>query len=163
MKKRNIPLTISQFAKLHNINRRTLHYYDDIGIFSPNIRGENGYRYYNLSQSMDFEYIRMLKDINMSIDEIREYIKYPSAEKFLLLANQKEEEIDKQIKILKQIKKTIHTQREQIIECNNIEDTTIKLIDCTQEKILYLPYQISDNDVLDIFSYIKRFWSIEQI
>lgn len=28
-----IKLTVSQFAKLHNVNKRTLHYYDEIGIF----------------------------------------------------------------------------------------------------------------------------------
>ena len=67
MKKSNIQLTTAQFAKLHEVNKRTLHYYDDIGLFSPNTKGENGYRYYDLSQSVDFEYIRILKELNMSI------------------------------------------------------------------------------------------------
>lgn len=26
-------LTTAQFAKLHEVNKRTLHYYDDIGLF----------------------------------------------------------------------------------------------------------------------------------
>ena len=33
MKKELRPLTTAQFAKLHEVNRRTLHYYDEIGIF----------------------------------------------------------------------------------------------------------------------------------
>ena len=38
MKKSNIQLTTAQFAKLHEVNKRTLHYYDDIGLFSPNTK-----------------------------------------------------------------------------------------------------------------------------
>ena len=35
MNKEKICLTTAQFAKLHNVNKRTLHYYDKIGLFSP--------------------------------------------------------------------------------------------------------------------------------
>lgn len=84
MKRNAIKLTTAQFAKLHNVNKRTLHYYDAIGLFSPNTKGENGYRYYDLSQSLDFEYILMLRDLNMSIEEIEQYIKNPTPEKFTL-------------------------------------------------------------------------------
>ena len=28
-------LTTAQFAALHEVNKRTLHYYDSIGLFSP--------------------------------------------------------------------------------------------------------------------------------
>ena len=33
MKKEMKRLTTAQFAKLHEVNKRTLHYYDDIGLF----------------------------------------------------------------------------------------------------------------------------------
>ena len=35
-----------EFAKLTGANKRTLHYYHDIGLFSPESIGENGYHYY---------------------------------------------------------------------------------------------------------------------
>lgn len=35
MQKPPIHLTTAHFANLHEINRRTLHYYDSIGLFSP--------------------------------------------------------------------------------------------------------------------------------
>lgn len=47
MKKNFKSLTTAQFAKLHGVNKRTLHYYDDIGLFSPRAKGENGYRFYD--------------------------------------------------------------------------------------------------------------------
>ena len=50
MKKSFKSLTTAQFAKLHGVNKRTLHYYDDIGLFSPRAKGENGYRFYDAAQ-----------------------------------------------------------------------------------------------------------------
>lgn len=38
--------TIGQFAKLHEINKKTLMWYDEIGILKPAVIKENGYRYY---------------------------------------------------------------------------------------------------------------------
>lgn len=44
MKKSTKLLTTAEFAKLHEVNKRTLHYYDSIGLFSPAQKGENQYR-----------------------------------------------------------------------------------------------------------------------
>lgn len=74
MKKDIARLTVSQFAKLHHVNKRTLHYYDSIGLFSPKFKGDNDYRYYDYSQSMDFEFILMLKEVNLSIEEIKAFV-----------------------------------------------------------------------------------------
>lgn len=46
MKKQETDLTTSQFAAIHQVNPRTLHYYDSVGLFSPEKKGENQYRYY---------------------------------------------------------------------------------------------------------------------
>ena len=40
--------TIGQFAALHGINKKTLMWYDEIGLFKPAfIHEENGYRLYS--------------------------------------------------------------------------------------------------------------------
>ena len=92
MAKNPIYLTVAQFARLHEVNKRTLHYYDQIGIFSPSKKGENGYRYYDSSQSIGFEYIRMLKDLNMSMEELGAFISSPDMETFIQIAEEKEKE-----------------------------------------------------------------------
>ena len=51
MKNRKYLYTTGQFAKLNGINKRTLHYYDEIGLFCPECKGENGYRYYTCFQT----------------------------------------------------------------------------------------------------------------
>ncbi|WP_314584261.1 MerR family DNA-binding transcriptional regulator [Paenibacillus terrigena] len=43
--------TTGEFAKLHHINKRTLMYYDDIGLFKPQFKDNHEYRYYAYEQS----------------------------------------------------------------------------------------------------------------
>ncbi|MFR1481178.1 MAG: MerR family DNA-binding transcriptional regulator [Hydrogeniiclostridium mannosilyticum] len=40
MKNKKYLYTTGQFAKLNGVNKRTLHYYDEIGLFSPKSKGK---------------------------------------------------------------------------------------------------------------------------
>ncbi len=73
---RNIKLlTIGQFAALHGINKKTLMWYDEIGLFKPaSINPENGYRYYNYHQSPILETILLLRELDVSITEIQTFM-----------------------------------------------------------------------------------------
>ena len=130
MRKEIKRLTTAQFAKLHEVNKRTLHYYDEIGLFRPFTKSDNGYRYYDISQSIDFEYIRMLKELNMSIEEIETYRKNPTPADFLKIVNEKEKEVDKQIQRLKDIKAVMQSKKEQIIFCETLHQQKIRIEEC---------------------------------
>ena len=54
--------TIGQFADLHEINKKTLMWYDEIGLLKPAAVRENGYRYYTYQQSSTLETILMLRE-----------------------------------------------------------------------------------------------------
>lgn len=163
MQKKHTQLTIAQFAKLHDVNKRTLHYYDDIHLFTPKNKGENGYRYYDISQSIDFEYIRMLKDLKMSIEELHTYINNPSSEKFIEIAENKEKEIDEEIKRLKHTKQILHQKKEQINFCKELQNQEIKIQEFSEEKLLIYPFDFDSDDVSVLFSTAKDQWSLEQI
>ena len=156
-------LTTAQFAKLHDVNKRTLHYYDEIGLFRPLTKAENGYRYYDISQSIDFEYIRMLKELNMSIEEIEAYRKNPTPANFLKIVNEKEKEIDKQIQKLKDIKTVMQRKKAKIAFCETLQEQEIRIEECKSERLLVYPYDFSKDDISEIFSHLKDIWGIEQI
>lgn len=162
MNKNSFKMTIAQFAKLHEVNKRTLHYYDSIGLFSPHSKGKNNYRYYDTSQSIEFEYILMLKELNMSIDEIKSYLKNPNPKDFIEIVDKKSCEIEYQIEKLKQTKKLLQDKKEQIIFCENELDMDIHIIQCKQEKFLTVPFSFEDDTLKKLFSYIKNIWGIEQ-
>lgn len=115
MKKSNQYLTTGEFAKLCNISKHTLFHYFEIGLFLPEYTDENGYRYYNVLQYDTFLTIRQLSDLGMSLSEIKEYLVKRSPQKMLELYSRQEELLDIQIKKLRAIKKSVHSQK------NNIE------------------------------------------
>ena len=88
-----LKLSVSQFAELHGVNKRTLHYYDKVGIFVPAFKESNHYRYYSHTQSIAFENIRMLRELNMSIDEIKQYLANPGIDAFMQIADFKIKEL----------------------------------------------------------------------
>ena len=78
-----------EFAKLTGVNKRTLHYYHDIGLFQPDLIGENGYYYYSVSQFAQLELILTLRRIGLSIEEIESYLKNASEFSFAQMMEQK--------------------------------------------------------------------------
>ena len=61
------------------VTKHTLFHYDEIGLFRPEKKGENGYRYYSMAQIEVFDVIYTLKDLDMPLSEIREYLDRRSA------------------------------------------------------------------------------------
>ena len=47
LKEKAALFTIGQFAALHEINKKTLMWYDEIGLLKPACIKENGYQYYS--------------------------------------------------------------------------------------------------------------------
>lgn len=121
--KSNTKFTSGQFAKLHNINRRTLHYYDQIGLFSPAIIGDNNYRYYSLSQCLDFSMIRSLRELDVSIEEIMTQRLDPDA--MLRLFHKKIADIEEKIEHLSAVKQTLEEKSEILNTVQTIDTEQI--------------------------------------
>lgn len=100
--------TIGKMAKLNNISEQTLRLYDKIGLFKPAyVDKKNGYRLYDIGQSARLDIIQYLKNLGMTLKEIKEVFD----RKDLLLLQEKLEEskgqIDLQIKHLVEQKEAI--------------------------------------------------------
>ena len=158
-----IKLTVSQFAKLHNVNKRTLHYYDEIGIFSPDYKGDNGYRYYDYMQGVDFEYIKMLKELNMGLDEIKKYIDSPNEEDFKEIAEVKIKEIDQEIRLLNRRREVLEDKLNKLNKCDEVrKKNSIKVIDCEEQKFFFTPFKFEDDDLKQLIAHIKDVWTVDE-
>ena len=71
--------TIGQFAKIHGVTKKTLMWYDEVDLVKPSVIGENGYRYYTYQQSSVLETVLMLRELNISIEEIKHFMSNRSA------------------------------------------------------------------------------------
>ncbi len=108
-------LTIGQFAALHGINKKTLMWYDEIGLFKPaSINPENGYRYYTYHQSPLLETILLLREMDVSVSEIETFIKNRSPGALLRLLEEKISQLDRNIIHLQAIRKTLCNHRQNM-------------------------------------------------
>ena len=64
--------TIGTFARLGDVSIRTLRHYDEIGLLTPaRVDPANGYRSYVPSQLLQLHRITALKELGLTLDEIR--------------------------------------------------------------------------------------------
>lgn len=68
-------LTAGEFAKLASSTKRTIQYYDKIGVLKPFNIGPKGYRYYKQEQILDFQVILLLRTLKFPLKNIKEYLK----------------------------------------------------------------------------------------
>ena len=65
---------IGEAAKLGNISRRALRYYETLGLLLPDFIDDNGYRYYSKHSILKISIIKYLKIMDFSLDEIRNHL-----------------------------------------------------------------------------------------
>ena len=63
-------LRTAAFAQLAGVNKKTLHYYDEIGLFRPAYVNEKGYRFYSPLQLDRLALIVTLKDLGVPLKVI---------------------------------------------------------------------------------------------
>ena len=115
MNRQNKLLTIGQFAAMHGINKKTLMWYDEIGLVRPaSVNPENGYRYYDYHQSPVLETILLLRDLDVSIHEIQDFMKDRSAGNLKQLLEEKMADLDKQIAHLQAVRTTLSAHRQNM-------------------------------------------------
>ncbi|MGL4338684.1 MAG: MerR family transcriptional regulator [Turicibacter sp.] len=138
---------IQEVAYLHNISKKTLIYYDQIGLFKPQFVDEtNNYRYYARKEFPILKQIIYLKKIGFSLDEIRLLLANRTHESIISALTCQKQEIETEISELQQINESIDYmlqfyQKTKYIEDNDLYRPSIKLL--PDRKIFY--YRCEDS------------------
>ncbi|MDE7327134.1 MAG: MerR family transcriptional regulator [Lachnospiraceae bacterium] len=128
LKEENMLFTIGQFAALHEINKKTLMWYDEIGLLKPACIKENGYRYYSYQQSAALETILMLRELNVSLDEIKHFMEYRTIDSFDYLLKEKIAELSRTISHLKSVQKVLSNHQHNIEMLRSLDISAISLV-----------------------------------
>ena len=128
LKEETILFTIGQFAALHEINKKTLMWYDEIGLLKPACIKENGYRYYSYQQSSTLETILMLRELNVSLDEIKHFMEHRTIDSFAHLLKEKTAELSQTISRLKSIQKVLSNHQQNIGMLRSLDISAISLV-----------------------------------
>lgn len=129
--------TIGQFAALHGINKKTLMWYDEIGLFKPAvINEENGYRYYSYRQSSRLETILMLRDLNVPLEKIQTFLSNRSAAGMESLLKMQMEEIDRNISKLRAIRQGLAERHKEAFDLLHTDLSEILVIEKTSRCLI---------------------------
>lgn len=70
-------LSVKELSELANVSRRTLHYYDQIGLLVPARDEHSGYRSYDKEDAFRLQQILFYRELGFSLDQIRALLDDP--------------------------------------------------------------------------------------
>lgn len=121
-------LSISEFSKISNVSRKALIFYDNIGLFSPDSVGSNGYHYYSHEQIYLISVINTLKELGMPLSAIKAYMANRTPDDAIVLLEQQNEFITQKIRELQGVQDMLATKLQKLRQGAQIADTKIRLV-----------------------------------
>lgn len=70
-------MTVKEVAEIAGVSRRTLHYYDEIGLLKPATIADNRYRYYDREELLRLQQILFFREMDFSLKEIKKMMDRP--------------------------------------------------------------------------------------
>ncbi len=152
-------IPIGKMAKLNNITTQTLHHYDKIGLLSPcYIDPETNYRFYSIKQCACLDFIKYLKNMGFTLQEIKEAFAEKDADSIPKLLDEKIQWIDHKMNELAQMKKTLKIAAENYRAYRQIPEMGVVEREYLPERIIYCYDGKRDiyDDQLETYEYILR-------
>ncbi len=121
-------MTVKEISKITGISARTLHYYDEIGLFTPTEKSEAGYRLYDDKALENLQQILFFREFDIPLKEIKAIMENPNLDRNRILQMQKEmltakkERIEKLIVSIDDILKGDNKMDFEIFNKTEIED-----------------------------------------
>ncbi len=147
-------MTVKEISELTGISARTLHYYDEIGLFVPTEKSEAGYRLYDDKALEKLQQILFFREFDMPLKEIKAVMDNPVLDRNQILEMQRKMLIKKKNRIEKLI-----SGIDDILKGENHMDFTIfnktEIEEMFQSMMEHMP-----EDMRDIS--IKEFGSMEE-
>lgn len=143
-------ISTGTFAKLCGVPKKTLLYYDEIGLFQPDHVAENGYRYYSYRQFEVLSVILALREIGMPLKEIKEYIDQRTPKNMIRLFQEEDRKIQNEIKKLKQTRQFLQTRIQLTQKVLQTHTNLIQLEE--QDREYFAVTDISHIQSMDVFS-----------
>jgi len=96
-------MKVKEVADLVGISVRTLHYYDEIGLLTPEKTTESGYRLYTDDDLEKLQQILFFKELGFPLKKVKEIINSPSFDRYEALVLQRKMLLEKRRRLDKMI------------------------------------------------------------
>ena len=149
-------MTISEFSRITGIKRENLRYYDQIGLLSPECRGENGYRYYTRRQLNTSYLIVSLRELGIGIEEIKKYVDRRTPEQMFSLFKSQKKHILKEMKKLQRMLEVMNLYMDMAEDALKYEENSINIEYKKKEPIFLGPIlsnYATDNSSISFYDF----------
>jgi len=96
-------LTVTELARIVGLPKRTIRYYDEIGLFKSSGTFENGYRYYTIDKIEEIFLIQYMRHIGIPIKEIRKHQENHNIDEYSNILNTQLEKVNEELVRLQRI------------------------------------------------------------
>ena len=143
---------IGDMSKLCNISRKTLRYYDEIGLIPSQRHDYNNYRYYTYESLLAVPVIKYYKQMGFSLEEMREFIKGDSSNVYRMLERRfqsKIKELETEQEAIRRKFASVKDWHALILEAEMVLDNDIREVGTRFVDMSTLLYhdQTFDNDI----------------
>lgn len=152
-------LKISEFAQFAGLTRKTLIYYDEIGLLKPEKILDNGYRYYSYRQLESVSVIEALKEIGMPLCEIKQHVNSRTPETLIELFTLHKSKVEEKILRLKKTQVMIDTRLNMTRKALEIDPQSIALQECDSEPLFVSEESFYTNDE-ELENVLKKFYDV---
>ena len=119
--------TIGELSKIFKVGVDTIRYYEEKGLLAP-VRGENGYRYYDLDNIWRMSVIADLRDLDFSVERIGLYLRDRSIASTDEILTEELGIIEERLKKLRGLKKIVAEQRENLRNAQQIVQDEVRIL-----------------------------------
>lgn len=96
--------TIGEVAALASVSVRTLHHYDEIGLLTPSLRTEGGYRIYTDDDLTALQQVLFFKELGFGLSEIARIVRDPQFDRLEALRMQRRMLTDKSTQLRRMLR-----------------------------------------------------------
>lgn len=141
---------IGEMADLFDLNIRTLRYYDQIDLVKPEyIDEQSGYRYYSTAQFEPLNTIRYLRDLDMSLEDIRAFLRNRDADAMREMMHAQLDELTQRQHDLDLIRRKLTTRLTQIERAQNDPLGVVEFRSMEARKAVLLRYALAPDSDLE--------------
>lgn len=129
----------NEFALLCGTTKYTLFHYDKIGLLSPAVREENGYRYYTAEQFDIFNIINIMKKLGIPLEKIKEYLSIRNKQGFIKILQEKQKKLVEEIENLQNMNLLLTENISLLKEDLTVKTEKILIEKCNEEYLIVTP------------------------
>lgn len=148
-----IYFSTGELAKMLEITKQTLIYYDKIGLISPAKRGEKDYRYYTLEQADELDSILTFRNLGVPIGTLKAYLKERDAKSCIKMLNEQKKKVDEEIQKLDRIRKKIEARAKLLESISKVSEFNQIQIRWSEKEV----YMVEKCEKFDEKTYMKSF------